>query len=294
MTITEPGIYRDVPVEEYDRIEAVRRTFLFHLFDRSPGHAVYRREHFIATEALLDGVMTHTSLLQPEEFPRLYTVLPPFQDDPENVTKDGSIPKSPKATGYYKDKKAQFESMCGSAGTEIVDAAKYEMAYQLGKRVREHPITKRFFQRGSANEATAVWEDKVTGVLCKARYDCLVEGSMATAVDIKTTRDAHPRSFMWSVGKYGYAFQASFYLEGLRANEMSNANFLIVACEKTPPFPVCVYELDTKTLELGALHVAKALKTYKECVDKNDWPYYGSGIEMLQASEWDLKELEGE
>lgn len=292
MIPTEPGIYRDVSVDDYNAIDAVRRSFLWKLYDRSPGHAVYQQEHPMESEALTDGTMVHTSVLQPEEFPRRYAVLPPFEDDPENTTKDGSIPKSPRATGYYKGKKAMFEAMSASAGTEIVDSRKYEMAYQLGKRIREHKVCGRFFKRGSSNEATAVWVDPDTGIMCKARYDCLVEEGMPTAVDLKTTADAHPRSFAHSIRKFGYHFQAAFYLEGLIANGLSNPNFLIVAGEKSAPYPVVTYQCEAETLALGRKHFQEALRTYAKCVESGQWPYYGDAIETLQLSEWDLKELE--
>ena len=290
-TPTKPGIYREMSVEDYDAIPAVRRTFLWNLYNRSPGHAKWMQDNFVATEALSDGTMVHLSVLQPEEFPRQYAVLPPFENDPENRTKQGLEPKNLKSTGYYKEKKAMFTEMCASAGREIVDESKYNMAYELGKRIREHDVTKRFFQRGSANEAVSVWRDVSTDVLCKARYDCLVEEGMPTAVDLKTTADAHPRAFARSIMKWGYYFQAEFYLQGLAANGLHSPNFLIVAGEKSPPYPVVVYECDHKTLKLGALHVAAALKQYKQCMDNNDWPYYSNEICTLQASEWDLKEL---
>ena len=147
MTVTEPGIYREMPVEQYDTIPAVRRTFLWHLFKHSPGQAKYRQDNFAPNKPLLDGIMTHTALLQPELFPRNYAVMPPFENDPANLTADGEEPKSPKATKFYRDKKKQFEAMCEAGGTEVVLREDYDMAFTFGKNIRKDNVAGRFFRR---------------------------------------------------------------------------------------------------------------------------------------------------
>ncbi len=290
----KPGIYRNMSVADYDAIPAVRRTFVWNLYDQSPGHAVYKRDNRQPKKAWDDGTMVHTALLQPEEFPREYVVMPPFEADPGNLKADGKAPSPENArrTSYYKSKVKQFAKMCESTGAKVIEQRDYDMAYAIGQGIREHPITSRFFQRGSSNEAVVVAEDPATGLLLKARFDCLVEQGMPTGIDIKTTADAHPRAFQQSVRKFGYYFQAAWYLHLLDLVGLKNANFLFVAGEKTPPYPVVVYECEESTLRLGALHVSKALATYQECEKSGVWPYYGLGIETIQLSDFDLKELE--
>ena len=290
--VTEPGIYRDMSVEEYDLIPAVRRTFLWDLHNQSPGHAIYNSENRVERKVFATGTMVHTSFLQPEEFPRKYVVMPPFENDELNLTAKGDVPKAPKNTSFYKDKVDAFRDLCASTGAEIVTQDDYNMAYEIGRNIREHEIAQRFFKRGSSNEAVAVARDTETGLLLKARFDCLVEEGMPTAADVKTAQSAHPAYFRYSVRKFGYYFQDSFYLKILRLLGLKNPNFLFIVCEKTPPYPVSVYECQSATGKLGDLHVTRALKRYKECTAAGEWPFYGSGIQTIELSDFDLKELE--
>lgn len=289
---TEPGIYRDIPNGDYDEIPAVRRTFAWKVFSASPAHACWERDHDKPTKPKSLGVMTHFAMLQPEEFPRSYAVMPAFELDVANLTKSGDAPKSPKATGYYRGKAAEFDSMCGRDGIAIVTQDDYDTAYHIGRNIRSHPDMQRFFQRGTRNEAVSVWRDKSTGLLCKARYDCLVEGDLPTAVDVKTTADGSPWGFLRSVRKWGYYFQAAWYLAGLRAHSYVSPNFLFAVAETFGHHEVTVYELESETLMLGAHHCRAALDTIAACELCDKWPGYGEGIVPLQLSENELKELE--
>ncbi len=292
MTINSPGIYRDVPVEEYDAIPALRRTFAWNLFDLSPGQAVYRRDNPKRSKVWDTGTMTHTALIEPEEFPDRYAVMPAYELDEDNTTKGGGAPKSPKATGYYKAKKAEFERVCAAGGTELVTREDYDMARTFGKNIRKHPVAGRFYKRGTASEAVVVGE--IHGVLCKCRFDSLAEGGMPSGADIKTTADADIRSWRRSLKSWGYYFQAVFYLELARSAGLADPNFLFIICDKTPPYEVVVREIGPRTLQLGALHVKQALATYQQCVKDDKWPFFAEGIEETEMSDYDLKELENE
>ncbi len=290
MTINSPGIYRDVPVEEYDAIPALRRTFAWNIFDKSPGQAVYQRDNPKYKKCWDTGTMTHTALIEPEEFPQKYQVMPAYELDEDNKTKGGKVPSSPKMTGYYKDKKAEFEIMCVAGGKDMVTQADYDMAYTFGKNIRKHPVAGRFYKRGTASEAVVVGE--IHGVLCKCRFDSLAEGGMPSGADIKTTKDADAREWRHSVRKFGYYFQAEMYLALARSAGLVDPNFLFIICDKTPPYEVVVREIGPRTLQLGALHVKQALATYKQCVKDDKWPHYPDGIEETEMSDYDLKELE--
>lgn len=292
MIPTSPGIYRGITEDEYNSIIAVRRTFLWDLHSRSPMYAMWSQNNRKDTEPFRDGRMTHTFVLEPREFLERYERLPSFELDTDNLTKEGKAPKSPRATSYYKAKVKEFVERAALKGKEIVDYESYDMAYGIGHNILESSDGRRHFDRGPASEAVAVWKDDATGLLCKARYDCLVEGDMPTAADIKTCRDL--RRFQYDFKDFGYYFQASFYLQGLVANDKHDPNFLFIVGEKTPPYEVPdPVQVDKPSLQLGDIHVAKALKLYKQCVESGQWPARGgSGIQSIGLSDWDLKELE--
>ena len=290
MTINSPGIYRDVSVEEYDAIPALRRTFAWNIFDKSPGQAVYQRDNPKHRKVWDTGTMVHTALIEPEEFPVKYSVMPKFEDDEANLTKDGELPKSPKATAYYRQRKAQFEMVCDAGSTDLVTREDYDMAYTFGKNIRKHPVAGRFYKRGTASEAVVV--GVIDEVLCKCRFDSLAEGGMPSGADIKTTKDADAREWRRSVKNFGYYFQAAFYLKLARSAGLVDPNFLFIICDKTPPYEVVVREMGPRTLLYGDLHVKQALATYEQCVKDDKWPFYAEGIEETEMSDYDLKELE--
>ncbi len=286
----EPGIYRDMTVEQYDSIPALRRTFLWHLFNQSPGQAKYREKHFKPTKVLTDGTMVHTALLEPEEFPQKYQIMPAYELDEENVTKKGEKPKVLKQSGYYRGKVAEFEKMCAAGNRDMVTQTDYDMAYAFGKKIRADSTAGRFYKRGTASEAVVVGH--IHGVLCKCRIDSLAEGGMPSGADIKTIADAHKALWLIAVKKYGYYFQAAFYLALMKDAGLIDPNFLFIVCDKSPPWEIVVEEVMPRTLQLGALHIKKALATYQQCVKDDKWLFYPQGIQETEMSDYDLRELE--
>lgn len=287
---TEPGIYRSISWEQYMQIDALQRSFMWTLRTRTPGHA--RQESEKVTKPLQDGTMIHTAILQPEEFPIRYMVMPPFESHPENVTKQGKKPTSPKATVYYKAKVANFESACLRDGVQIVTRDDYDMAYEIAAQIRRHDTASRFFKRGVSTEAVAVWREQKYGYLCKARFDGLVEGELPTAADLKTAEDASDEAFDRSARKYGYRFQAAWYLSGLSVLGLHNPNFIFIVCEKSAPWGINVVEFDRDILHLAWKQVQQSLDIYHRCHESGEWPTYGGGINTIKASKWDLEELD--
>lgn len=182
--------------------------------------------------------------------------------------------------------------MCGRDGIVIVPQSDYDTAYHIGRNIRGHGDMEKFFQRGSRNEAVSVWRDEKSGLLCKARYDCLVEGDYPTAVDVKTTADGSPWGFLRSVRKWGYHFQAAWYLAGLRAHSYVDPVFLFAVAETFGHYATNVYRLGPQRLLLGAHQCRKAMDTIAECEKTGVWPDYTKGIaELEEPTEYELEEM---
>jgi exodeoxyribonuclease VIII len=150
----EPGIYTGIPFDEYLQWDAVNNTMLRIIEKQSPAHAkAYKDNPPEPTPAFRFGQGLHCLALEPDKFDDRYAIAPAV----DKRTKEG------KATW------AAF--MDGMDGKEVFtpeDFAKMEFIAEAIKKQAIH----RFIQRGEA-EVCIVWEDKKTGLLCKARIDYL-------------------------------------------------------------------------------------------------------------------------
>lgn len=86
-------------------------------------------------------------------------------------------------------------------------------------------------------EQVQLWEDKVTGLPCKAQLDIWVAQN-ELIVDIKTTSARSYREFLKSCEEYGYDRQAAFYLDGTPGAR----RFVILGVQKQAPYEVFYFE----------------------------------------------------
>ena len=130
----------------------------------------------------------------------------------------------------------------------------------------------------------------VDGVPSRARFD-MYDG--VAAGDLKTARDASPKGFNTSVGKYGYHIQERWYRDAHMAEtgrELESFKFVVV--ETSRPHLVGVYDLDFMWEDIARNKVAKARETYRRCVETNVWPGYGTAT--LTPPTWAVYEGEDE
>jgi hypothetical protein len=72
--ITKPGVYKNLPYDEYDFIPALRSTYLKKHLDCPAATQIAMEE----TAALRFGIAAHTFLLERSEFDKRYAVMPDF------------------------------------------------------------------------------------------------------------------------------------------------------------------------------------------------------------------------
>ncbi len=268
--IPKPGIYPGVPFEEYAKWQAVNISLLITLQDQSPFHAKYYQEHPAPeTPALTIGSAAHCLALEPDTFKDRYVVAPKA----DRRTKDG------------KERWAAFEVLAG--GKSILTADQYDSISAITEAI-SHQVVHRFIRQGEA-EVCLVWQDKKTGLLCKGRLD-YVHRDKAIIIDLKTTADASPDSFQRAIWAYRYHRRAAFYVDGWKALTGDDTAFVWMPIEKNPPYAIGAYEAHENTIWAGRLDYRKALERYAECVKANTWPAYGAKVEMINLSDWQLKE----
>jgi exodeoxyribonuclease VIII len=219
------------------------------------------RVAMVPTAAMRLGSLVHCAVLEPDELSKRYQLAP------DRRTKEG---------------KAAVIEMA-AAGIEAVSETDLAQALQMADAVRSNSTAALLLSNGAAEQS--FWFDDIpTRMRCKCRPDWL-SADGATIVDLKTCQDASPASFAKAVANFGYQIQAAHYLAGTLATR-----FIFVAVEKTAPYAIGVYELDTEALIHGSIARHNALQILQDCKAVNGYPGYTDGIQTLQLPGWALKD----
>lgn len=204
-------------------------------------------------------------------------------------TKDGEIAKVPAATAKWKDADARARE----AGKLPITKANMDIAQRMAGVVHTNRLAAKLLSAGMA-EMSGYWTDAETGVRLRFRPDYLPDltGRMV-CVDYKTAVSADPRKFIRSALDYGYHQQAAWYLDGLRATDVSDdAAFLFIVQCKSAPYLVSLVQLDPATIELGRRQNRAAIDLFAKCRADNEWPGYGDGIHVLSLPNWAVTQIE--
>lgn len=187
----------------------------------------------------------------------------------------------------WRTKAAQAErDSARESGATPVLKADYEAAQAMRDAVMAHSTAAALFADGVA-ELSGWWLDDDTDVTLRFRPDWLTTlDDQPVCVDLKTTVNADPSEFVRSVAKFGYHAQAAWYLRGLEWHGIPDARFLFVCVEKAAPYPVSVIELDADALAEGAWQNRQAINLYRQCLDADYWPAYGTQIHTISLPPW--------
>lgn len=255
----KPGIYTSTSRAEYDAIDAVNWSSL-KLLDKSPKH--YR--HHLDTEGgppsdpMTMGTAAHMAILEPHDFEGHFAVWP------RERVRNGK---------EWEAFKAQAEA----DGLEIIRSTELEEAMRMRDAVHANREASALLSGGSA-EATLVWEDEETDILCKARVDYLRADHLG--VEVKTSADVAHHAFARTSANMLYHGQLSHYEAGIRATTHTpspDVPMLSLAIESKRPNDVVIYDIDEEVLWPGRELTSRLLRTLKECRETNVWPGHGGG-----------------
>lgn len=264
--VPEIGIYPNVPAEEYFGWEAMNRSTLEHA-GRSMLHLqAAMSEPSKSTAAMELGTALHCAVLEPDAFSRRYIV-------------------APKVDRRTKEGKATWESFVASAdGKSIIDSEDRAAVQAMADSIRCHPRASTLLDVPGDNEVCVVWDDKETGIRCKARIDRYAAGRIG--VDIKTTANASPGAFAKSVFDYGYHRQMAWYADGFYAITGKATPFVIVAVENESPWAACCYRLEDQAVEFGRDDNRRWLRQYAEAVKSGVFDGYSNEVVALGLPVW--------
>jgi hypothetical protein len=264
----------DLPDEEYFAASRASNSLLNEL-KKSPAHL----QHAIAhppepTPAMRLGTAFHVATLEPRTFDENWA----RGSELSGRTKEGRAAKMELEEQFDADK--------------ILKPDDYDTVCGMRESVLAHSLANHFLQ-GAQTEVAAFWVDDDTGIECKAKIDALpTESPIAYdngdyLVDLKSTIDASPEHMAKAIHNFGYARQAAHYLSPFDDRD----RFLIIACEKKPPFAVAVYEVSQAAILHSAFEVQGLLLLWERCLEKfglgNPWPSYTpDGIIELDLPPW--------
>jgi hypothetical protein len=150
----------------------------------------------------------------------------------------------------------------------------------MAKRLREHPVVGKLFERPGRAEQSYVGRDPETGVMCRARVDWqpdVGDDERVILVDYKSARSAHPAAFAKAMADHEYHMQFPFYgavLEWLDLLHGRDPLYILVAQEKDPPYLVSYGWPSARAIEWGKVRNRKARDIYGECDATGRWPGY--------------------
>ena len=252
---------------EYLDYPAVNRGRLWKLISQNPAAALIREKD---SAAMQFGRALHCAVLEPELF------------DAEFVFYDGVRNK----------KHAAYQAFLKTVGKrEVLTLKEYDKVQLMAAKVRSLKGTQRLFKEGNA-EQTIIWNDEETGLHMKARLDWIDWGNFA--VDLKSIAKLGKgdSKMAYAIHDHGYDFQASMYMDGLRAiGEPVSAYILLFASkDENEQYDCELLSLGPQTLAKGhALYLA-AKREYKACMDSGEWPGRDGAIRTdFELPDWALR-----
>lgn len=253
-----PGVYRDVPFEEYLAWDCANNSTLKDL-EWSPAHAKWRRENdSYQTSAMRLGNALHCALLEPHEFAKRF----------------GRLPEGDGRTRVVKEARAEFEI----EGRTALSPSEWDRVLDTSAACYDHEIAGSMMRLIHDTELSAVADltasDDST-VRVKVRADAWCPAAR-TVVDVKTTRDLSDRGLQSTMARFGYHRQAWMYLETLTQAGLEADRFMFLWVNSTPGASpdqmIRTTTLPEAAMLLGAAQTRDALAVYNQCVSTGHWP----------------------
>jgi exodeoxyribonuclease VIII len=268
----KPGIYHDVPFHIYRKIAAVNSSYLKRL-DHCPAYA---KVESADTPATVFGRAFHALILEPHLFQKQYAIAPTVD----------------KRTTAGKNTWNDFQA--ANLDKILIKEDDAATIRDMIAAVHSHP-TARELLKGGASEATIIWQDKETGMLCKARFDFLPDAEKRTLIDVKTADNVESHIYRNAAVNYGYYLSAAMYLEGAAITLNQKFDLMAHICvEKEPPYRTEVYTFDDPFIDYGREEFHRLMRVEAQCRAANSWPHYKTaGADILLLPKYLMPGQEG-
>jgi hypothetical protein len=297
--LPQPGIYYDMPYEEYRALPAVNSSALKILASVTPKHCKAYIDGLLDkdTPHRLKGRAFHCALLEPmlfgERFPRAGLC-----PEPLGSGKRKGSPCGNQGTFFDREAAAWF---CGTHAKahpgaveldESITQDQHASIENMRREVFAHKVVSLLRQQGGS-EVSLVWERD--GVPCKSRIDKLIidRACPDTVIDLKKIQPmaGTEKALQSAVSNYGYDLAAWWYVSGVKALRPDKPAplFAWIFAEDAPPFDVRPAWASKALLEIGRIKAERAFTNYRWCLQSGKWPGYTDDIEELMPSDWEAK-----
>lgn len=268
----KPGIYENVTYPEYCEWDAINQSRLM-LLKKSAAHLKWANENKkVETIAFAAGHAIHSLVLEPEQFNNRYLL---------GIEGDGR-------TKEVKKARAQLQERAN--GRVILTPAEWDDAVAVAQSVNRHPKAKEYIDKCD-RELSILWIDPATELTCKARLDGY-DRDAGMVIDLKSTTDATPSKFAWSIFSFNYHNQAAYYRAGLKTLGANVRHHVLIAVEKEGYHGVAVYRLDDEILDIASKENRFLMRQYATCVKEDKWPGYSSNVQDIGIPGYKAAELE--
>lgn len=234
---------------------------------RSPAH--YRTPSAPSTPAQEFGTLVHEAVLEPDMF----------------KARCRPSPKIDRRTTEGKALAAWQEEQHARHGIRFISEDVYNQIEDITRSVSTSVGATGILSGGVA-ELSGFTE--LLGANIRVRPDYLKDDVI---VDLKTTQDARPETFVRSVLAFGYHVQAALYVDACEAIDGKKRDFLWLAVEKDAPYGVQIFQASEAMINQGRSLYQKAIQTYLECSALDYWPGYSTVIQTLNLPKWAQENL---
>lgn len=265
-------VYENMPEAEYHAHPALSSTGVRRLLD-SPARYRYWADHHQPGKQSFDvGSAAHTKILGVGSGTIVYP--------DEHLTPSGAVSTKAATVAWAEEQRA-----AGLIPITRTDAARVDAMAEAVLADRE---ARAVIESITGREVSIITD--VDGVPVRARFD-MYDG--VKGADLKTARDASPKGFNQSVGRYGYHVQEAWYSDAHKAEtgrELEAFTFVVV--EAAPPHLVGVYVLDWMWEDVAKAQTKRARDVFRACTESGVWPSYGR--RELTPPTWAVYENEEE
>ena len=297
--INTPGVYRDLPFDDYVRIDALNASLLKEIA-RCPAaawwHMNYPREQ---TTAMKLGKARHGALLEPSTFEDHFVVADGCGAEIKTGTRAGQLcgnaARVCRAGTWYCGTHDPAKGEPSEDTREPLSEDEMRDCLYVRDAVLAHPVTRPIVTAPHAmREVTLVWREPDCDLLFKARVD-LLDPDAAILFDLKTTGlSSRPQAVRHAARRYGWHLQAAHYIAGgLALADELNIDldvsgpllFIFGAIESTPPNVLTPIAMSDEAVDVGMAARRAAIQRYIECMDTDEWPGYATGLEFIEADD---------
>jgi len=176
-----------------------------------------------------------------------------------------------------------FLASATADGKTVLREQDMEESQAMAKALRANPHVRAIIdEAGAMFETPLQWTDPGTGIKCKMLGDIIAPKSRILA-DLKTARSIEIRRFGAAIATLGYHGQLAHYERGVaHALGWVPRRVSIIAVEKTAPYDVAVFDLETDVRDAGGEMVTRLMGELAECRETNRWP--GRYVEPVTLS----------